>query len=130
MCFSTLEDFSFDCSALSPTGTGYVQRTATMYDTACRACEITVAPDRPTVELMRQALHYEKTKQGPAGRALLNDDFHHLGLRLRDRLEPTRGLPMLATSSFADCLFLQHSGGEAVRRQHDTETQSLGRPPA
>ena len=100
VCFSTLEDFSFDCSALSPTGTGYVQRTATTYDTACRACEITVAPDRPTVELMRQALHYEKTKQGPAGRALLSDDFHHLGLRRRDRLEPTRGLPDVGDFEF------------------------------
>ena len=59
-----------------------------------------MAPDQPTVELMRQALHYEKTKQGPAGRALLSDDFHHLGLRRRDRLEPTRGLPDVGDFEF------------------------------
>jgi hypothetical protein len=107
LCFPTPEDFTFECDGLSPTGGGLLpERTLQTYVRACRECEVTVATTRELVEQMRHALYYDKSKQGPCGRAVVSDNFEHLGVLRRDRLEPSRGFPHVGDFEFRQPPFL------------------------
>jgi hypothetical protein len=105
-CFAGLSELGQDCPGLSPMGTGWPVRTTQDYRQACEACEVTIAVNAADVAAITPHLHYNKDSTGPRGRALLSDDFAHLGLSRKDRLEPSWGLADVSTFEFRRPPFL------------------------
>ena len=67
------------------------------FEAACRACEHHATLDQASWLTVQNALHYDKSPDGPRGRALLTD-LPVLNLRKGDRLEP--GLGLLDAAAF------------------------------
>ena len=80
------------------------------YNEACEKCEIWVDVDRENHKRILRVLKYDKSQAGARGRAL-TEDLPELGLREKDRLEPSGEL--LDVGRFEDLAF---EGPADVRR--------------
>lgn len=89
LCFSSGADL-YKFAALSPLGAPFPEKTLAHFDRACRGCEV-ASQVRSADERSRlkATLACDKTRGGSARRAL-QADLPELGLRRKDRLEPSQ----------------------------------------
>ena len=128
-CSSTKESL-YNFTGFSPGCSAHIFITSGDYDHACQDCEKVVSLNEDQWRRVCNKLHYFKGKKGPAGRALLDDDFA-TNLRKHDRLEPDLYLQDIGRyddiDSFpAQCTFWRATNQTRVRRRCPIFCDALG----